>query len=113
VSGLATAIVAARGERVVVMPVEAASAGAELALALVAWPERAVVAVIDDAVEASFCGIHRRADLVERARSVLDETRPVPSLAAFLSGLEVERVDLAQLGLADRPLMLFTGSEAR
>lgn len=116
VSGLATAIVAARSERVVVMPDGATSAGAELALALVAWPEHTVVLVVDDAGAAgsgaSYCGIHRRADLLERSRAALDTARPVPSLAAFLSGLEVARVDLARLGLGERPLALFDASEA-
>lgn len=105
VSGLASAIVAARGERVVVMPVDAAAAGPELALALMAWPERAVVALADGADrsdEAPFCGIHRRADLLERARAALDEGSSVPSLAAWLAGLEVERVSLDKLGLGDR-----------
>lgn len=112
VSGLARAIVEARAERVVVMPVESRASGAELALALVAWPERAVVAV-DEGAAAPFCGIHRRAELLERARAALDETRPVPSLALFLSGLEVERLSLARLGLGEGPIAMPTVGEGR
>ena len=112
VSGLARAIVDARAERVVVMPVEASASGAELALALVAWPERAVV-VVDEGAEAPFCSIHRRAELLERARAALDETRPVPSLASFLSGLDVERLSPSRLGLDEGPIAIPTAGGGR
>lgn len=114
VAGVAAAIEAARGERVIVVAeVQSARVGAELLLALVAWPERAVVMVVEAEKSIPVCAIYRREDLLERARKLLASPSSPTSLETFLSGLEVERVTLARLGLGGGPHPLFAGRELR
>lgn len=114
VAGVAAAIEAARGERVIVVAAaESARVGAELLLALVAWPERAVVMVVEGERSLPVCAIYRREDLLASARNVLASPSSSTSLETFLSGLEVERVTLARLGLGGGPHPLFAGREER
>jgi hypothetical protein len=114
VDGLATALLAARSERVIVAGEGDPRVSAESVLALVAWPEKPVVLVMPDAsgrpADPSHpFGIFRRDALEGRARARLERSAHAQSLATFLAGLEVERVSLAQLGLAPRPIPPFTG----
>ncbi len=109
VVGVAAAIEAARSERVIVFAAGQGLVGAELLLALVAWPERAVVWVVEGGQALPVCAIYRREDLLASARSVLANPSVPTSFETFLSGLEVERVTLAQLGLDSSPHPLFAG----
>lgn len=111
--GIAAAIEAARSERVIVFAAEQGRVGAELLLALVAWPERAVVSVVEGERLFPVCAIYRREDLLASARSVLASPSASISFETFLSGLEVERVTLARLGLDSGPHPLFAGREWR
>ena len=111
--GVAAAIEAARSERVIVFAVEQGLVGAELLLALVAWPERAVVWVVEGERLFPVCGIYRREDLLASARSVLASPSSPISFETFLAGLEVERVTLARLGLDSGPHPLYAGREWR
>ena len=114
VTGLATAILASRAERVIVVGSGEPLASAEVLLALVAWPDKPIVLVLPDdpgrpgAPSAPF-GIFRRDALEGRARAQLESAKDLPDLETFLAGLEIERVTLARLGLAPRPIPPFTG----
>ncbi len=106
----AEAIVAARGERVIVVREGEGRATAELLLALVAWPERAIVEVAGDDPAAGgepICSIHRRADLVKWLPALRGRAGLASDLAGLLPEGEVERVDLARLGLDDGPIAIF------
>lgn len=112
VDGLAAAILAARGERVIVVGEGDPRASAEVLLALVAWPEKPVVLVEPESLgqpgaPSHPLGIFRRDALEERAHA--RARAGAWSLAALLAGLEVERVSLAQLGLAPHPIPPFAG----
>lgn len=109
-AGLAAAIAAARGERVIVVGEGDPRTGAEVLLALVAWPEAAVVRPAPGPGGDPPTGIYRRADLLARAEAVLQGAAPAPTLEAFVEGLAVERVPIDRLGLADAPLALFAGA---
>jgi hypothetical protein len=110
VTGVAAAIAAARGERVIVVGEGDPWGTAELLLALVAWPEVAVVMPADEAGSSPQRAIYRCDDLRARARAVLESADPPPSVEIFFAGLEVTHVPLARLGLARPPHPLFTGS---
>lgn len=114
VDGLATAILASRAERVIVVGDGDPLASAEALLALVAWPEKPVVLVVPDApgppaAPSAPFGIFRRDALEGRARAQLESAKDAPDLETFLDGLEIERVSLAQLGLSSRPIPPFAG----
>jgi hypothetical protein len=115
VAGLSAAIVAAEGERVIVVGEGDPLASAELLLALVAWPEAAIVL---PAFEASGdargrggvpIGIYRREDLRARAEAMLASGASDSDFEAFVAGLEVVRVPVARFGLSDAPIPLFAG----
>jgi hypothetical protein len=114
-AGLAAAVVAAAGERVLVVGEGDPLASAELLLALVAWPEAAIVLpTVEAAGDARGrggvpIGIYRREDLLARAEAMLASGAPGSDFEAFVVGLEVVRVPLARLGLSDAPIPLFTG----
>lgn len=114
VTGLAEAILASRAERVIVVGDGDPLASAEALLALVAWPDKPVVLVVPDApgrpaAPSAPFGIFRRDALEVRARAQLESAMDAPDLETFLAGLEVERVSLARLGLAPRPIPPFAG----
>ena len=96
----------------------AARRDAEWLLALVAWPEAAIVLPVADdrAHETSHTappsGIYRRAELLGRAEAVLAGGGAAPAFAAFVEGIPVVRVPLARLGLAQAPMSLFAGRTA-
>lgn len=113
VVSVAAAIEAARSERVIVFAEEERLVGAELLLALVAWPEHAAVWVVEGERLFPVCAIYRREDLLASARSVLANPSAPISFETFLSRLEVERVTLARLGLDSGPHPLFAGREWR
>lgn len=110
ISGVAAAIEAARGERVIVVGDADPGVTAELLLALVAWPETAVVMPVDAAGSSPLRAIYRCDDLRARARAVLESADPPPSVDTFLAGLEVAQVPFARLGLAGAPIPLFAES---
>lgn len=108
----AQALLAARGERVIVVREGEGRASADLLLALVAWPERAVVEVFaGDPVAGGdpIAAIYRREGLVERARALRAGAGPADELARVVPEAERLRVDLARLGLDDGPIALFLG----
>lgn len=115
VTGLAAAVVAAEGERVIVVGEGDPTASAELLLALVAWPEAAIVLPRSggsgDARGSGRVptGIYRREDLRVRAEALLASGTPVPDFESFVAGLEVVHVPVARLGLSDAPIPLFAG----
>lgn len=114
VDGLAAAILAARGERVIVVGEGDPRASAEVLLALVAWPEKPAVLVEPErpgppGAASLPLGIFRRDALEERAHARARPGAASPELADFLAGLAFERVSLAQLGLALHPIPPFAG----
>ena len=110
VAGVAAAIEAARGDRVIVVAGGDERASAELLLSLVAWPEAAIVMLSDPEGTGPCPMICRREDLMARARNVLVRTSAISSYASFLAGLDTALVPLARLGLADAPCALFADS---
>ncbi len=107
VSGVAAAIAAARGERVIVVGEGDPRVSAELLLALVAWPEATVVMPADAAGSSPLRAIYRRDDLLARARALLESADPPPSFEVFFAGLEIVQLPLARLGLTGLPASLF------
>ena len=107
VTGIAAAIAAAHGERVIVVGEGDPLVSAELLLALVAWPEAAVVMPADATGSSPLRAIYRRDDLLARARAVLEGADPPPSFETFVAGLEIVRIPLPRLGLAGLPAPLF------
>ena len=93
------ALESAQGERILLVESpEAASVCAETMLALVSWPEAAVVQPVDDAGHRLPFSIHRRAALLARGLPLAADSN-------------VERVSLARLGVDDAPHPLFVGPE--
>lgn len=115
VSGIAAAIAAARGERVIVIDEGDALASAELLLALVAWPEAAIVLPLSGEAADTVCprGIYRCDALRARAEEQLEGRAPTSDFETFVAGLEVVRVPVATLGLSDAPIPLFAGPRVR
>lgn len=107
VTGVAAAIEAASGDRVIVVGEGDEMASAELLLSLVAWPEAAIVMPSDPAGVHSLPVIYRRDDLLARAREALARPASFASFESFLVGLETVLVPLACLGLTGSPSPLF------
>jgi len=106
---IAAALASTRADRVLV--VHDPRAGAELLLALVAWPERAALVAVDDATGAPLCALLRRADCLGSARiGLADQRAELDPYETFLAavGTEVERVTPAGLGLPAVPDPLFS-----
>lgn len=115
VSGIAAAVAAAHGERVIVIDEGDALASAELLLALVAWPEAAIVLPVSGEAADTDCprGIYRCEALRARAEEQIEGRAPTGDFETFIAGLEVVRVAVATLGLSDAPIPLFAGSRVR
>lgn len=112
--GLAAALEAAEGERVIVFATDdSPRVDAELLLALVAWPESAAVQVVESGSAVPVCAIYRRDDLLAAARHVLAHPDSPASLERFLSSGAVERVTRERLGLDDDPHPLFAAHAGR
>ena len=107
VTGVAAAIAAAHGDRVIVVGEGDGMVSAELLLSLVAWPEAAIVMPSDSAGVNPLSVIYRRADLLSRAREALASPGSFPAYESFVAGLETVLVPLARLGLAGSPSPLF------
>lgn len=101
-AGLEVAAAAARGERLLwIEPEREAEAAprADVLLALVAWPECAVVQPVAATGRDLCCAIYRRDALLARLREAERAGARPRSLEDLRSGLTVERVTLAALGL--------------
>ena len=107
VTGVAAAIEAASGERVIVVGEGSAMVSAELLLSLVAWPEAAIVRPSGLTGSSPSPVIYRREDLLARARAALASPGSFMSYERFSAGLESVLVPLARLGLAGSPSPLF------
>jgi hypothetical protein len=110
-AGLGAAAVAAQGERLLWIGVgdgPEPALRADALLALVAWPEHAVVQPVDAAGRALPFAIYRRADLLAdlRAASGQGEDR-APACDARPGERVPERITLAALGLEGAPAPIF------
>lgn len=114
-AGLAAAFTAASGERVLVVDAKASgeaaaqAVSAEVPLALVAWPERSALQLVDaDGADLPFA-IYRRDACLARIRALEGALAGSADRTALEGGLEaardaalgLERISLAALGLAE------------
>lgn len=107
VAGLATAIEAARGDRVIVVGEGDPTVSAELLLAFVAWPESPIVMISDGVGGEPLPAIYRRDLLVDRARAALARVDSFATRERFLAGVEIAVVPRDRLGLGGSPSALF------
>jgi hypothetical protein len=107
--GLASALCAARAERVLVLGDGLPQPSVALCLALVAWPEADVVAP-RAARGRPLCGLYRRTPTLDCARRLLAEGRSDPS--ELHDALECEFLEAEDLACVDPEAAAFAGSGA-